>query len=253
MKDKNIFNMRLRNILNGIKTEPLNLYENKVFDLIYKIEACFDRIKYPGVYEGLLAIHDAQEKSLQLHHKTGIPSDPEEILKISIEKGGTSVLADGYLVLGEMDYSKADFAFGYGVLLQFADDLQDMTEDLENQHQTIFTNIHKDKRPDELVNKLNRFITKVLANVCTKSPSSFNILNLIESCCGFLIMDAVSRNRVFFSDKFVNRMEKYSLTRFKFREKVIDLYSRKFSEIDFDKIIGSMMACPELTDCVKTQ
>lgn len=76
-----------------------------------------------------------------------------------MEKGGTSVIADGYLVHGVMTEEEALFAFGFGVVcdflptifcyltllfmfnkcLQLVDDLQDTLKDTEVNHQTLFT------------------------------------------------------------------------------------------------------------------
>ena len=62
----------------------------------------------------MIAINEAQTKSLLQHTKTIPPN--ELIMEISMEKGGTSVLADGYLVEGDMTEEDALFAFGLGVV-----------------------------------------------------------------------------------------------------------------------------------------
>lgn len=56
-----------------------------------------------------------------------------------MEKGGTSVLADGYLVNGDMTEEDALFAFGLGVALQLVDDLQDTSRDIAVNQHTLFT------------------------------------------------------------------------------------------------------------------
>lgn len=69
---------------------------------------------FPNAFNSMIAINEAQTKSL-LQHTKAIPPN-ELIMEISMEKGGTSVLADGYLVEGDMTEEDALFAFGLGVV-----------------------------------------------------------------------------------------------------------------------------------------
>jgi hypothetical protein len=52
-----------------------------------------------------------------------------DVLAIGLEKGGTSILADGYLVGNTLSSAPAAFLFGWGAFLQLADDLQDVRLD----------------------------------------------------------------------------------------------------------------------------
>ena len=63
----------------------------------------------------------AQCRSLELLHRTASPYEVD-VLGISLEKGGTSVLADGYLVAGSLTRPQAELAFGFGAYLQIVDD-----------------------------------------------------------------------------------------------------------------------------------
>jgi hypothetical protein len=47
----------------------------------------------------------------------------DKILPISFFKGGTSVLADAFLVKGNLNIKEMHFAFAYGSFLQLLDDL----------------------------------------------------------------------------------------------------------------------------------
>jgi len=67
--------------------------------------------------------------------------------KFQWKKGGTSVLADGYLVNGEMTEEEALFAFGLGVALQLVDDLQDTSRDMAVNQHTLFTLPFLKKQP----------------------------------------------------------------------------------------------------------
>jgi hypothetical protein len=66
--------------------------------------------------------HRAQSKSLQQLCCNPAPHQID-VVGISFEKGGTSVLADGYLVAGSLTAAQPDWIFGFGVLTQLLDDL----------------------------------------------------------------------------------------------------------------------------------
>ena len=106
--------------------------------LVELIERRYASPDFPGVYRSLLAIYNAQVKSL-LQQRPGSAFSPDDILAISLEKGGTSVLADGYLVAGGLEPADEEFCFGFGTFLQLADDLQDIAEDSRGGHRTLFS------------------------------------------------------------------------------------------------------------------
>jgi len=94
--------------------------------------------RYPQVFERLLAIHRAQGKSLQQLRRNPTPQQID-VLGISFEKGGASVLADGYLVAGSLTAAQRECIFGFGVLTQLMDDLEDLPHNLANRFLTIFS------------------------------------------------------------------------------------------------------------------
>ena len=104
---------------------PSGASEARVFDLVARIEGEFARPRFEDVYASLLAIHGGQVRSLAQQDDPRLGDD--EIVAISCEKGGSSVLADLYLVSGRASAKEERFAFGYGVFLQLLDDLQDVT------------------------------------------------------------------------------------------------------------------------------
>lgn len=63
----------------------------------------------------------------------------DELKALTFNKGAASVVADGYLVLGRLSADQMDFLIGYGIVLQLADDLQDMTTDANVHHATLFS------------------------------------------------------------------------------------------------------------------
>lgn len=126
---KHSFNDRFRRRLDGDDIQPLNPQEERICRLIEMIEEEFDRHTYPQVYESLLAIFYGQAHSLSLI-KPGASPFEMDVLGICFEKGGTSVLADGYLVIGDLTPDQQAFMFHYGTLTQLMDDLEDTRRDL---------------------------------------------------------------------------------------------------------------------------
>jgi len=129
---------KLKDWLEGSDRPAVDPGEMKLRALVGLMERRLPRSAFPGVYRALLAIYNAQVKSL-LQQRPGTDASPDDILAISLEKGGTSVLADGYLVAGALSPVDEEFCFGFGTFLQFADDLQDIAEDSRRGHRTLFT------------------------------------------------------------------------------------------------------------------
>lgn len=218
---KEAFCRRLERRLEGELPPARDERERAVFDLVGKIEADYERGSFPGVYLSLLAIHRAQERSLgQQSVSAARLLDDDEILQLSVAKGGASVLADGYLVAGELDRDEADFCFGYGVMLQLIDDLQDVRRDLEAGHATLFTRRAGRQHLDRLASRLHRFLGEVLDRSARFSHPRYEVLkDVIRSHCGQLIVQAAGQSPRFFSRRFRRRIETASLVRFSYARK----------------------------------
>jgi hypothetical protein len=119
---KRIFNERFGRRLAGLPVGASGPSDAAVFDLVARVEAEYSRAHFEDLYESLLAIHRGQVRSLAQQDDPRLTD--AEILAISCEKGGSSVLADLYLVAGRASALEERFAFGYGVFLQLLDDLQ---------------------------------------------------------------------------------------------------------------------------------
>ena len=205
IEDKIKMNRNFRNWLEGEDCPYENATEKKIFMLVKMIEKEFDRDQFPGVFQSLLAIYNAQMKSLtQQKHKNNYQKI--DILDISLEKGGTSVLADGYLIDGELDARQQDFCFGYGAFLQFADDIQDVSKDKDNGHITLFSQLVGDEYLDATANKLFNYILKVVD--LHLSGSAFTRLReLIIQNCFFMVLEAIGKNRHLYSHKYIKEIE----------------------------------------------
>lgn len=210
-EEKVKFNKRLYRVLNGEKIAPENFIEEKIFSLVSKIESQYSRDTYPEVYESLRLIQGAQTESMRqdgyeiLTHNT--------ILPISFFKGGTSVLADAFLVKGNLTLDEMHFAFIYGTFLQLLDDLQDAKVDRKDNHQTLFNTNRSKELIDNEVTRLISYIFKV--NATNESDTKFMTLmkGVISSCTLIMIMDAVGRNPDIVSSELYKKLESYSKVR----------------------------------------
>ena len=159
------FGDRFGRCLAGETVDPANQHEEMIWRLVHLIEGEYDRTRYPQVFESLIWIHQTQMESLRLLRTTG-SSEPVDVLRLSFAKGGSSVLADGYLAAGTLTAEQARFAFLWGIVLQLGDDLQDVREDLHDGVLTVFSQAagsERRERLDRLTNRTLHFTRRVLA------------------------------------------------------------------------------------------
>ena len=106
-------------------------------------------------------IHQAQENSIhQLGRNTH--ADEMDLLNLTFAKGGTSVLADAYLAAGSLTECEARFAFAWGVLLQMADDLDDLPLDRQHGFLNLFSHAAEREPLDALTSRTLNFGQSVM-------------------------------------------------------------------------------------------
>jgi hypothetical protein len=198
---KRDFCARFGRRLAGEAVRPCGSREAAVFAMVRRVEEEFPRAAFPDVHESLLLIHDGQVESLR--QQAGAALDDEELLAISCEKGGTSVLADLYLVTGTATAEAERFAFGYGVFLQLLDDLQDVERDLVAGHRTLFTTAAERGTLDAPTARLARFMDDVLdASPLLAGGEAADRKDLIRRNCTSLLVGAVAEQPRRFSRRF---------------------------------------------------
>jgi hypothetical protein len=213
-KTKRDFNLRFRGWLEGDTTRPANRREEMIFDLVRMIPAEWDRDRYPQVYESLLAIHAAQARSLELVAPGASPFE-RDVLGISFEKGGTSVLADGYLVAGTLSEEQARLLYGYGAFTQLMDDLEDIEQDRREGRSTIFTQTANRWPLDGLTNRLFAFGRAIFARMEGFDPqATVSLGELITRCLDPILMDIVARSSGYYSRSYLGEMERHFAFRF---------------------------------------
>jgi hypothetical protein len=194
------------------------------------IERQYRRARFPDVYHSLLAIHRAQKSSLAQHRRNK-PPDEEKTLRLSIAKGGASVLTDGFLAAGTLSRDEADFFFGYGVFLQLLDDMQDVRTDAQASHTTLFTR-HAAKGPlDRITSRLYRFMNRVVATSTRfASPRFDDRKDLILRNCTFLLVGAVSEHRDLFTGSYIRELETRWPLDFASMRKLSRMARKRFSD-----------------------
>jgi len=222
--EKEIFLFEVGARLEGKIGEAPSPDLNNIFRLISLIEKEYPRDAYPAVYGSLLAIHRAQKRSLDEQRNRY----PVDLLDISVEKGGTSVLADAFLTAGTLGGDVADFMFGFGVLLQFVDDLQDLQQDNDKLHRTIFTRKAGLGSLQEITNRLFNFVRAVLepTQIFT-SQNAKAMAELTRKSCDLLIFEAIARSEQLYPDSYLIALEKFSPLRFDFLRKMRDKVDQK--------------------------
>jgi len=212
--------LKLKRWLEGEDERPATVLEERLHALIGMIEGEFSRENLPGVYQSLLAIHNAQIKSL-LQQRRRQPLDPVRILDISLEKGGTSVLADGYLAAGKLEPAEEAFCFGLGTFLQLADDLQDIAEDLRREHITLFSQAAGKKSLDPLLYKLLRFMSLTVERTLDENrPRQRALKDVIIPGCALLYAEAAAKQSGYFSKGCLRSLAETFPVRFSYLKKL---------------------------------
>jgi hypothetical protein len=208
------FNQRFSQRLAGESLAPMNASERGIWDLIGMVEGQFNRLAYPLVYESLAAIQNAQIRSLHLIQPDASPFEVD-ILGISIEKGGTAVLADGYLVAGNLTAAQREFLFGYGVFTQLMDDQEDVVTDLNAGLNTIFSVTARHWPLDEITNRLFHFSANVLNCMDSfKGPDVITVKELFSRATNLIFLAAAGRMSQHYSRRYLGELEKYLPFRF---------------------------------------
>lgn len=238
MKDKVRFNERLTRILSGEKISTINFHENRVLALVEHIESQFSRDDYPQVFQSVQLIQEAQVESLRQDQKAKMTYD--DILSISFFKGGSSVLADAFLVKGELTNEEMHFAFGYGAFLQLLDDLQDTLTDRKDEHQTLFSIMSKNEIIDDGVNRLISYIMQVNTPQVEDTQAMTLMKEVIRSCTLIMVMEAVGKQPKVISEKLYRQLESYSKVRLTFYKEFELHIKTLLKEFDFSKPINEL-------------
>lgn len=214
--EKKEFCVRFGRRLGGEDVLIQNEQEWKIFQMIGLIEEQWDRDRYSKLYDSLLGIHDAQTRSTQLISASG-DLQFNDIFTICVQKGGMSVVADGYLVFGDLPPAWEEFFYYYGAYLQLLDDLQDVSSDLSDSLMTAYATLAKQEKLDKWLNKTYFLGLKILDcadRINTSRLPAFKAL--MEKSIDLFLIGAVFTNDQFFSKRFIREFEAFSPVSFSF-------------------------------------
>jgi hypothetical protein len=237
-KVKKEFNDRFAAVIAGESVTSFNEAEEKIYNLIHKIEEEYPRNHYGQIYESLQLIHDAQVASLLQHGREAMGE--EEVLDLSFYKGGTSVLADGYLVKPDLSGKERSFAFGYGTFLQLIDDLQDMTEDRENGSQTLYSCGDPSDCLDDRVAKILSYTRDVLDREMLATEDEGKLKDIIYDNSILMVVQCVAANRNRFSKPFYRAVSRYSKVRLSFYEKLNETVRKAMEEEELVRLMETL-------------
>jgi hypothetical protein len=132
-------------------------------------------------------------------------------------KGGASVLADAYLATGVLTREQEKFAFGWGVLLQLADDLQDVAEDLASGTATLFSEGTGSQPLDLVTNRVFEFGDRVFTRLDTFSAPGIDPLKqLIRHSAATVLITAAGAAHQLHTRAYIQELERHSPFRFGF-------------------------------------
>jgi hypothetical protein len=238
LKEKAAYNQRFGQWLKGEAADPQNWNEEDVLDLVTMVEKQYPRGQFEQVYESLLAIHYAQSKSARM------PKWPEKlhirrVAEMSFEKGGTSVLADGFLASGELSAEEMEIIFNYGAFAQLMDDQEDIEQDLRHCELTLFTEAARRGKADAAMNRVFNFAHHVLQGLDRFSaPEAAPLKQMSMKGIDLLLMDAVLRTEKFYSKAYLKKLEEHFPFRFGYLKRVRKTIRQK--GISAERLIGLM-------------
>ena len=215
-QEKAGFNRRFGQRLAGEPGPPVNPRENLIWRLVDRIEDEYPRPANPQVHASLLAIHQAQNDSLRLARR-GSASGDVDALKLSFSKGGTSVLADGYLAAGTLSAVEARFTFHWGVMLQLGDDLQDIREDSADGVLTLFSQAVEHEPLDMVTNRAFHFGERVMRLLDqVGAAESATLKELIRRSARSFLLRCASDAGDLYTNAYLERLEQHSPFRFSY-------------------------------------
>ena len=238
---KQAFNERFRRRLAGESLSPANAQERVIFDLVKMIEKQYSRAEYPTVFESLLDIHQAQGRSLNLLQRAAAPGEVD-VLGLSFAKGGTSVLADGYLVSGSLREGHRHYTYGHGIFAQLLDDMEDVEQDSQAGRLTLYSQPAGHWALDGLANRTFHFGCHVLRRLDCFDVEE-RVREVIRRGANLALIDAIGRTGHFYSEAYLSQLEAHSPFRFSFLNQQRAQFFRKHGSLM--KLMETAMAFSE--------
>lgn len=220
------FSARFGRRLAGDGIAPANAHEVLIWRLVELIESEYPRADSPRIFESLLRIHGAQEQSIRLLRKGAGGS--VDVLRLSFEKGGASVLADGYLAAGALTPGQERFVFYWGILLQLADDLQDVREDCRDGVLTMFSQSAGRTPLDALTSRTIEFGRRTMALLQQLPAADCRPLRqLIQRSSLSILVRSAGEAGELYTPGYLRELERHSPFRFAFLNERREQFARR--------------------------
>ena len=215
--EKRSFNKMIHDKLCGLPVSPPTARERQTCALLDCIESVYPRNEQNEIYLLLSLMLEAQQGSLVQQNKRNMLTE-EKLIAISLYKGGVSVLIDRYIADARINDRELRFYLGYGFILQLADDLQDISVDLREGNQTLFTLGSGSKTPEKVVNQLLHFTDRLFSE--HELPNEEFQIFMRQSTV-YLILMSANMSREHFSESYLKTLEQHCPVSFSFLERYI--------------------------------
>lgn len=201
--EKKAYNQLIYHKLSGLPVQPETKEQAQAEKMLDSILSFYKKEQAEDICQGLLFMLKAQQDSLK-QQKTAVCLTEQEILDISVYKGGLSVLIDRYYVPKEITENDLVFYMSYGFFLQLADDLQDIAEDSQHHSQTLLSCRTEQKELEKIVNQMLHFLKHLFDDYPVFNQAFYQFL--FQNCCQ-LVFASVERSKSYFSEAYLKKVE----------------------------------------------
>jgi hypothetical protein len=228
-QEKAYFGKWFKGVLMNEEPSPRSERERRIKEMIGLVENEFGRAKYPRVHESMLGIHSAQARSMETIQIKQSPYEAD-VLGLSFEKGGASVLGDGYLVAGDLTAEQRKFMFGYGCFTQLMDDIEDIQSDLAGGIATIFSQCAGSWALDGMTNRLFHFGEAVFRQMDQfPGKDAQNLRELVWICIQPALIGSLITNHKYYNPGYLRDLQLH----FPFHFRTMDKLQKKLRRRGF--------------------
>lgn len=207
-QNKEDFNQMIHKTLCGEEVPAKDDLQRKTKQCLISCRNYRNETKVQEASELLLLMLDAQAESTEfMGELTDCDKmDRDKVLNMLAYKGGMSVMIDYFYSVPEMKEKAILFYLQFGLILQLADDIQDIREDLESDMRTLYSLVDSVEQREQNLFRLMRFTMQVFQQyeAENKQVQKFMLRN-----CMILFEFAILRSEEFFSEKLLNSIEPY--------------------------------------------
>ncbi len=235
--EKKLFVGNLFRMLQGDAPELHGGHQRKVFDMVRMVYGQYPIAQYPQLNNAMLSIFNGQKLSLAQGDES---LTADQLLQISMIKGGASVLVGAYLVYPGISNDEYEFAIGMGLLLQLIDDLEDMRQDHKEGQRTLFSMLQEsDQKADALADRLFEYASNLLQESRRfQHKNDSSLTQTMLAAMRMVVYQGIANQETLFSQEYVQLAQAYSpfafsdLRRMNFENEMLKFNQR----VDIQKI-----------------